>query len=77
MNRLNGLLATSETGLSSSPSQGLGRRPEPWEAPQSPFSTSTCPGADARPFRLQCPAILSGRSSERILLKPAQPLCHL
>jgi len=50
MNRLNGLLATPEMGLTSSPSQGLGRPPELWEAPQWALSNSTCPGANARPF---------------------------
>jgi hypothetical protein len=68
MNRLSGLLAAPETGMTSSPIQGLGRPPELREAPQWPFSTST--GASARPF-------FSERLSEGILLKPAQPLRHL
>lgn len=74
---MNGLLAGPEMELTSSPSQGLGRQPEVWEASQGPFSNRTRLGARARPF-------LSGRSPENIflisdgvLLKPARPLRHL
>ena len=49
MNQLNGLLATSATGLPPSTGPGLGRPPELWEAPQWPFLASLCPAAPGAP----------------------------